>query len=226
MKRLLNALWYDILFQFRHGFYFAYLFVTIFYLIILHYLPDAGAEKAIPFILFTDISVLGFFFIGGILLLEKGQHALEALFVTPLRISEYLLAKYISLSILATIATVSLYFAVGGSFSFLPFLLLIVWGNMFLYTLFGIALVSNVKNVNHYFIYGVPMGVTLFIPLLSFFDIWEFPLLYLLPTEPTLELLCGDFSWAAVAVMMVWIFLAWRIGYKQFATKIVGREVA
>lgn len=224
MKRVLSAVWFDILFQFRHGFYFAYLFVTLFYLILLFYLPGAVAEKSIPFILFTDISVLGFFFIGGILLLERGQHTLEALFVTPLRVKEYLLAKYISLSILASLATVSLFLAVGGNVLFLPFLLLIVWSNMFLYTLFGIALVSNVKNVNHYFIYGVPVGVILFLPLLSFFDIWEIPLLYLLPTEPTLELLCGEFSWAAVFIVFIWILLAWKVGYKQFSEKVVGRE--
>lgn len=224
MKRLINAVAYDVLFQFRHGFYFAYTFVTLFYVVLLKLLPAEVTGKVLPFVLFTDISVLGFFFIGGILLLEKGQNTLSALFVTPLRVHEYLLAKYISLSIIATIATLALYLITGGTLSFLPGLLGIVWLNMFIYTLLGIALVSMVKSVNDYFVLGVPVGVILFIPLLSYFDIWKWAPLYLLPTEPTLGLLAGDFSFGALVIMIFWAGIAWWIGYRTFIRKIVGRR--
>lgn len=225
MKRLLSMTLFDIKFQFRQGFYFAYLIVTVFYAAILWFLPVAISQKVLPFVLFTDISVLGFFFIGGILLLERGQNSLSALFVTPIKVQEYLLAKVISLSILSSIATLALYITVRGKLSFLPALLSIVWINMFIYTLLGIALVSQVKKINDYFIYGVPVGLILFIPLLSFFDVFEVPLFYLLPTEPTLELLCGDFSIWALLIMLFWAVVAWFWGYYQFVKKIAGRGV-
>lgn len=176
-----------------------------------------------PFLLFTDISVLGFFLIGGVLLLEKNQNTLDALFVTPLTVVEYLLSKVISLTIIATLATVVLYVAVSRDLNFLPILLLIVWANMFLYTLFGIGLTSRIKNVNEYFIMGVPIGIILFLPLLTYFDIIKFDILYLLPTQPTLEMLNGNISISAVLIVMVWIIISWITGYSFFIKYVVRK---
>lgn len=222
--RLLYAIRFDMLFQYRHGFYLAYGFVTLFYAVVLMLLPEPVKIQVLPLILFTDISVLGFFFIGGILLLEKDQNSIEALFVTPLKAIEYLLAKYVSLSVIATVATMLLYVLVHREFSFLPELLLIVWLNMFLYTFVGIALVANVKTVNDYFVVGVPVGIVLFIPLLSHFDIWNAPFLYLLPTLPTLDILFGRGNISAYAIMICWSLGACFIGYKLFLKHIVGKE--
>ncbi len=223
MNRLLSSIKYDMLFQFRQGFYFAYAFVTLFYVILLKVIPESIAEAIFPFILFTDISVLGFFFIGGVLLLEKGQNSLDALFVTPLRVSEYLISKVISLSILSTIATVILFLVISGDIAFLPTLLLLVWANMFLYTLLGIGIASKVKSVNHYFIFGVPVGMILFLPLLTYFNFIDFAPLYLLPTEPTLEMLTGNFSVQSVVILIVWMIISWFVGNSLFVKNIVRK---
>ncbi len=223
MNRLLSSIKYDMLFQYRQGFYIAYGFVTLFYVILLKLLPEEFAQAIFPFILFTDISVLGFFFIGGILLLERGQSSLDALFVTPLRVSEYLLSKVISLSLLATMATVILFVVVSHELSFLPTLIILVWANMFLYTLLGIGISSKVKSVNHYFMLGVPVGMILFLPLLTYFDLIELPFLYLLPTEPTLEMLTGKFSPLSISILVIWMILAWFIGHMMFIKNIVRK---
>ncbi len=223
MKRLHAAIKYDIIFQFRQGFYLAYGFVTLVYFVFLKLIPSEIAKMIFPFLLFTDISVLGFFLIGGVLLLEKNQNTLDALFVTPLTVVEYLLSKVISLTIIATLATVVLYVAVSRDLNFLPILLLIVWANMFLYTLFGIGLTSRIKNVNEYFIMGVPIGIILFLPLLTYFDIIKFDILYLLPTQPTLEMLNGNISISAVLIVMVWIIISWITGYSFFIKYVVRK---
>lgn len=223
MKRLFSAIKYDILFQFRQGFYLAYGFVTITYLVLLKSIPSEIATAIFPFILFTDISVLGFFFIGGVLLLEKDQNSLEALFVTPLTVVEYLLSKIVSLSIIASIATVILFITISGDLLFLPSLLLLVWANMFLYTLLGIGLVSNVKCINDYFVMGVPVGVILFLPLLNYFGVIKFIPFYFLPTEPTLEMLNGEFSLLAIIIVAFWMIISWFIGYSLFVKNIVRK---
>lgn len=225
MNRLFTLVRYDILFQFRHGFYLAYGFVTLFYLLFLRAVPENFAQAIFPFILFTDISILGFFFVGGVVLLEKGQNALDAILVTPVTVTEYLLSKVISLSVISTAATLILFLAVSKEYSFLPVLLLLVWTNMFLYTLLGIALVSRVKTVTHYFVLGVPAGMILFLPLLTYFDLIAFPPLYLLPTEPTLEMLNGTFTPAGVVVTALWCCAAWRISYGQFDKYIARKGV-
>jgi len=99
--RLTAALTYDIRLQFRHYFYYAYLIVSIIYVIILRAVPLDFRQTAAVLVIFTDPSTLGFFFLGGIILLERGQKTLEGLFVTPLRVFEYMLSKILSLTLLA-----------------------------------------------------------------------------------------------------------------------------
>lgn len=224
MKRLYSAIKYDILFQYRQGFYLAYAFVTIFYLTLLKFIPFHIANAIFPFILFTDISVLGFFFIGGVILLEKDQNSLEALFVTPLKIHEYLISKVISMSVIATIATVLLFVTISKDIFFLPILLLLVWSNMFIYTLLGIAIVSNVKCINDYFILGVPAGLVMFLPLLTYFDIINFKPFYYLPTEPTIEMLSGQISGLSIFILLIWMIIAWFIGSSLFVKNVVRKR--
>lgn len=73
MVRIVNALKADILFQFKQGFYFIYIVISVFYLIILSQLSPEIIQLILPIILYIDPSILGLFFIGDILLLEKEQ---------------------------------------------------------------------------------------------------------------------------------------------------------
>ncbi|HSR03547.1 MAG TPA: hypothetical protein VLM88_03070 [Proteiniclasticum sp.] len=79
LKRIRSAVVADVVFQYKQGFYFIYLLISFVYLLILSQLPEAIAEIAITVIVFSDPSVLGLFFIGGILLLEKDQGVLQTL---------------------------------------------------------------------------------------------------------------------------------------------------
>lgn len=225
MKRLISSIKYDILFQYRQGFYLAYGFVTLFYLILLKILPINIANLILPFILFTDVSVLGFFFVGGIILLEKQQNSLDALMVTPLTVFEYLMSKFVSLSIIATLTTVILFLSISKNVSFLPALLMIVWTNMFFYTFLGIGLVSKVKSVNDYFVLAVPAGLILFLPMLTYFDIIKFPIFYLLPTEPAVEMLNQKITFPAVLILSFWMIVGGRVGYSLFVKNIVRKGV-
>ena len=94
----------DIVFQFRQGFYLVYILITLFYMLILSQLPEAWLQIAVPIIAFSDPSVVGFIFVGGIILLEKEQGVIDYLSVTPLKIRDYILSKVTSLMILAVCA--------------------------------------------------------------------------------------------------------------------------
>ena len=102
--RLLHAVLADIRFQIKQGFYLVYVIITAMYLIIMSFLPDDILAVALPLVVFSDPSVLGLFFIGGIILMEKGQGVLMVLVVSPLRTSEYILSKVISLAIVSVLA--------------------------------------------------------------------------------------------------------------------------
>ena len=101
MKRLAAALKSDILYQWRYGFYFIYMFMTAVFVAVIRLLPEGWRQTALILTLLSDPVLLGFFFIGGILQLERGEGLLDALFLSPLRPSEYLISKALSLALIS-----------------------------------------------------------------------------------------------------------------------------
>ena len=65
MGRIINALKADVLFQFKQGFYFIYIVISVFYLIVLSQLSPSVIKYILPILLYIDPSILGLFFIGG-----------------------------------------------------------------------------------------------------------------------------------------------------------------
>ena len=187
--RLRAALAQDIRFQVRHGFYYAYAVLTAIYILLLRVLPDPFVFPTLTLILFTDICALGFFFIGAIVLLEKGQNLTDSLFVTPLRLHEYLVSKLLSF-LLLSLASASL-IAIGGGVrghdSLLFILGLILSAG--LYTLFGLIFAARARHVNDYFVRALGLGLLISLPVLSYIGLFDTALFYAFPTRATLILL-------------------------------------
>ncbi len=98
----------DVRMQVRHGFYAAYAVVSLAYVLMLRALPAELREETARLLIATDPSVLGFFFLGALMLLERVDGARAALAATPTRAAEYLLAKIASLTLLALLAVVAI----------------------------------------------------------------------------------------------------------------------
>jgi fluoroquinolone transport system permease protein len=100
MRRFLSAFRSDVRYQWRYGFYFVYAFLIACFVAIIRVLPEGWRQTALVAALLGDPALLGFFFIGGILQLERGEGLLDALFASPLRPAEYLVSKAASLGLL------------------------------------------------------------------------------------------------------------------------------
>jgi len=187
--RLMAALAQDVRFQFRHGFYYVYAVLTILYIIVLRLLPDGLVHPALTVVLFTDICALGFFFIGAIVLLERGQNLTESLFVTPLRLHEYLLSKTLSFLFLSMLSTLLIMLGawIGGQ-DLIWFILGVVLSAV-IYTLFGLVFSARARHVNDYFVKALGLGAFLSLPLLAYLNLFQTPLFYIFPTQATLVLL-------------------------------------
>ena len=85
MSRLISTVRWDLRIQFRQGLYYAALFVIALWALVLSQLSETLVTLFLPYIIFFDLSVFGFYFMAGILFLEKGEGVLQALVVTPLR---------------------------------------------------------------------------------------------------------------------------------------------
>lgn len=233
--RVFSAIIQDIRFQFRHGFYYAYLIICTFYVLLLQVIPLEARKTLVIILIFTDPAILGFFFIGGIVLLEKGQRILENLFVTPLKIREYFMAKITSLTFLASLVSlVIVIFSFGLSFSLLPLLLGVILGSIF-FVLMGFALAARAKSINGFLLSTPLISIWAFLPFLSFLNLYDNFLFYLLPGKGILILLEAAFSrssiWLivyAILLMLCWIVFAYLWAkswfYKYIILKIGGKK--
>jgi fluoroquinolone transport system permease protein len=230
--RILNALRADMRFQFKQGFYVVYVAIVLMYLIILHYLPENIVGIALPLVVYSDPSVLGMFFIGGIIMLEKGQGLLQVFTVTPLRTTEYLIAKVLSLSIVSVLATVAL--TVFSSYHQVNWLLLLSATVLTsgIFTLCGVLISAGCRNVNQYLLKTIPYMLLFVLPCFAL--IW-FPTgswFNVFPSVAALRLMVGaytnDITWLESSLLIVYLigmnYLFFRWSEKVVESKIVFNE--
>jgi len=192
--RLLNALRADIRFQFKQGFYLVYLLLTLVYMIILSRFPAELKNIAVPLTVFSDPSMVGFFFIGAIVMLEKVQGVLQYVSVTPLRSIEYLLAKAISLTLVALSAGIMITLV---SYSEPLNWLLLITGitlTSTFFVLYGFIAAANCTTMNQYFIKMIPYMLLIVLPC---FSLIEFPysrFFIVFPSVAGLHLVYGAFN--------------------------------
>ncbi|MCF7804008.1 MAG: ABC transporter permease [Candidatus Marinimicrobia bacterium] len=233
--RISAAIQYDLKFQWRHGFYAAYALVTAVYLAALLSLSPEVRAVLIPYLVFTDTSVLGFFFIGGIILLERRQRTLDSLFVTPLRPREYLWSKTATLSALAVL--VSLVVLLGGGQTKANigwFLIGAVLGSIF-FILIGIAVVARSRTLNGYFFRAIVYTIVLALPLMDYFHLVESVFFRILPTYGLIVLVSAPFRAVsfpemglAVINLVIWNGLAWwwaASWFNKYVIRSIGSDL-
>jgi fluoroquinolone transport system permease protein len=186
--RIFNTTLHDMRFQLKYGFYFIYAVMILFYILLVGIFPVAWKSMATVIVLFIDPAGLGFFFIGGLLLLEKGERVLDALFVSPLRVWEYILAKALSLGLISVLVGVIIAVAGLGAKANIPVLVLSLLTGSVLYTFVGLAAGVRAKTVNQFMIITVPAEILLGAPpILLVFGVKSY-LLELLPGSLILRL--------------------------------------
>jgi fluoroquinolone transport system permease protein len=229
VSRLAATFWLDLRLQLRYGFYYAGAFVTLVWISLLLPLPAAVLEPALPLVVFADLAVVGYVFIAGAVLFEKGERTLFALLSTPLRFREYLAAKLGTLTALAGAMTLAVVVPVYGT-GFDPVLLVAGVVLTSLISLFiGFVVVVPFDSISAYLIPSQLPMVILALPLIYFYGVWESPLFYLLPTHGCLLLLGGAFdpgSLAAWQLAYAGLYgLAWVAGLSLLARRAFERYV-
>ena len=194
MKRLLVTLWLDWQNQVRNRFYLlSGVFAGILILLMRYLLPREILAQLIPVLFLVTIAGTTYLFAGGMFLFERGEGTLQGLSVTPLRPHEYLISKGISLSGLALLESL-LITGLGYGWGFNLWLLscgVLVMG--VLYTLICFIVVVRYTSVTDYLMPSLILNLILQLPAISYFKIWENPLMTLLPTQGPLLLMQAAF---------------------------------
>jgi len=203
MKRMISSLRWEVTLQFRNGFYFAVGFIMAFWAVLVTQLPHLdprftqGFRAALPGLLLGNLLVSTFYFMAGLVMLEKGEGSLEARVVTPLRSTEYLLVKVLALSllVLAENLIIAALFS-GFRFDLLPMSLGLLFAGA-IFSLTGFLAVVRYASINEFLLPSMPYTLLLMLPILNFIGAVPHPMLrplfYLHPVQAALVLMEGGF---------------------------------
>lgn len=234
MSRLLATMACDVRLQARNGFYWAVGFLLATILVLITQLPSFDWAPVLPPLVLGNLVTATFFFMAGLVLLEKGEGTLEAQIVTPLRVDEYLASKVATLTLLSIAEHLVLaLFTVGLAFNPIPLVIGVVLASG-LYCLSAFPAVVRYDSINE-MMFPTIVWVTLFsLPILHYVGLVTTPLMYLHPFQAPLVILRGAvfplsaWEWVyGIGYGGLWIVLgsAWsRRSFRRFVVAAVGRR--
>ncbi len=219
---------FDILFQVKQGFYLVYAVVTAVYLLILFSIPSGVRTEVTAYLILSDTSVIGLTFMGALILLEKQQNTLQSLFVTPVKLSSYLWAKALSLTLIAIITSAIIGFVPGGMTHNCPATLLSVGFTSLFFSFFGLGLAASAESLNDYLANIMLGGLIMCLPIALYFSVPGWSLLF--PINASIDLLLSPIVEQTAkgiignsAVLVCWNLLAYRYAYAQFSKHIIHK---
>ena len=189
MSRLSSTLRLDSQLQARHKVYLIVLGATFgLALAIRAVVTPEQLEFFMPVLVMYGVSLTTVFLVGVLLLLERSEGTLDVVMVSPLRPSEYLASKVITLATLALVESVIVaVVAYGLGFSF-GWLVLAIVMRASMGVGVGVAVGVRYRSITHFLLPGIFASVAFDIPLFWYFGLWPSPLFYLWPSMPPLLL--------------------------------------
>lgn len=215
MTRIAATFGLDLRVQGRNGFYLAAGIIVVCSILLLRWLPRATTEILLPVVIFENVVVNTFYFVSGLVLLEKGEGTITAQAVTPLRTGEYLASKVATLTALSLAESMLIAWFMPGAGLSLPSIALGIALISVLFTLAGVILVTRYASINEFLMPSVAGTALLSLPILGVFGLGP-PEWYLLhPAQGPMRLLMGqvpgsvgELAWAA-GYPLLWILPAW-----------------
>lgn len=179
---------HDLRLQWRNGIYVAYSFVIGFYVVVLLQFGAVLPDWLVGLIIFTDPAVVGFFFLGALVMLERGEEVHAALAVTPLRAGQYLVSKVMTLTVMSVIAVVVLAAVLHGSVN-TPLLVAATGLTSLAFLGLGIPAAFYFRTVTGYLVgaagWLLPISAPAFVALLDPMPAWAIAI----PTASQLRLI-------------------------------------
>lgn len=231
MRRLLATVRCDAQVQLRAGFYYAAAVLVAVWALLRAFVPGVAQAWLVPALVLNNLAITGFYFAGGLVLLERTHGTLRAQSVTPLAPDEYVAAKLITLGGLALAQSLaSALILVGPSFAALP----LAAGTLLAAAIFGLVglwAVARYESFNAYLIPSTLYVGPLLLPLVPYVWGWAGWPLFLHPVQPAIVLMRAAFEPTAPALLayaaiagLLWAGVAYRLGRGAFTRLVSAAE--
>ena len=190
---------HDVRLQYRSGVHAAYLFVAVSYIVMVRMLPQDMRALVLAPVLLSEASVVGFFFAGALLHLERSDGVLQALGVTPVTTLQYIAARALTLTGLAVLLALGLGLG-SGTTGVRPATLAVAAALTALFlAVAGLAVASRFDGIDRFVVLGGLVSAGLGLPVLPYLGVLESPLWRVLPTDAALRLLAQGLGAQGVA---------------------------
>ncbi|WP_236874974.1 ABC transporter permease [Clostridioides difficile] len=158
-------------------------------------------EKIAIIMIYSDPAAMGLFFMGAIVLLEKSQRVLNSLAVSPVKVSEYILSKVISLGVISSIVAMLIAITLN-----LDNIIISTIGTFFssiIFSLLGLILASKASSLNQFIVLSIPIEIICFIPpiLNVLVDTKSYANLY--PFNICISLISGDKNFIVINILIL-----------------------
>ena len=141
-----------------------------------------------PVLVMYGVSLTTVFLVGVLLLLERGEGTLNVVMVSPLRPTEYLASKLITLTTLALVeSAIMAGVAYGLGFSF-GWLVLAVVMRASMGVGVGVAVGVRYGSITRFLLPAIVASLAFDLPNIWYLELWPSPLFYLWPSMPPLLL--------------------------------------
>ena len=237
MTRLLSAMKIDVIVQVRNNLYAIGIGVAVLVAVMVSQLARPNQLPwLVPALMLLVIGGTTLLYVAGLILFERDEGTLDAVMVSPLRTSEYLWSKIITLTALATLESLTM---IGGAMLLMsrsdemtwpavPILLIGIIAIGVMYTLMGIVLIVRYDKITDFLIPMAALFSVLQLPFLHFWGVIEHPAFLIIPTSAPTMLMQGAYlplaTWEWLYAMgytaaMIMGLTIWA--YRAFNTHII-----
>ncbi|MDL0233590.1 ABC transporter permease, partial [Clostridioides difficile] len=163
--------------------------------------PTFMREKIAIIMIYSDPAAMGLFFMGAIVLLEKSQRVLNSLAVSPVKVSEYILSKVISLGVISSI--VAMFIAITLNLDNIIISTIGTFFSSIIFSLLGLIIASKASSLNQFIVLSIPIEIICFIPpiLNVLLDTKSYANLY--PFNICISLISGDKNFIMINILIL-----------------------
>ena len=223
ISNLLSMMLWDFKLQLRYYFWIVGFVLSFVWFGLLSLMPSELSALWIPVLLFVDICAIGVFFVGGMLYLDRSQGTMEVIAVMPIATSTWILSRILSLSILCSVFGLIIIMVRAESVVWIRAVPAVFLSSA-LYTSLGFLIVCPFKKLMNYILIMALTIALLNLPLLGYLEMFDSPLLWLLPTQPVMQVLAGSLGEMstgnfvfALGLLLVWLGVTFFLCIKAFS---------
>ncbi|MGB3437219.1 MAG: hypothetical protein WBA97_00590 [Actinophytocola sp.] len=222
MNRLRGALVLEWTVEWRYRVPVVALAMTAVWTLALSAMPASVARVAGPVVLTIDTATFGSFFIAALVLFERGEGALAALTVTPLRFGEYLGAKIACLTGLSVVSAVPVTLAAGMNLvAALPGVTLMA----VLFLALNAAIAVRHRSLTGFLtVAPLPLAPLIAAPLAHLTGVGDHPLLFIVPTTGAAEIIRAGLDPVMIGYLLAAIAGALWLARRRFASGTAGTD--